>query len=261
MQNNSTSGLALLLTLIAMLAFGYCSFLGLDYGLKGMWFLSFVITVAAVGLLVYFMFTMINSKKIRNRREGKHREAIAGLVVATILMFGSIPFTKFLEIYHMRNELNSSVRNAVTVISEIDSTYIAYAKDRIKNVKKRTVRESLERRLLPENIEKTVEKRREWLGTIRQPNIWNIYTATNIHHLLVAAETWADEYTEMSRTIYEGEETQPFTHERSKEVIATFHSLFTEFHKPSFQSVLATLLCALCILMCYLLTRRVKTGA
>lgn len=258
---NNTTGLSLLISLVATSIFGYCSFIGLNYGLKGKWLLSAAIVVFAFALMFFLVLSLINSKKNRNRREGRPTEIRSGIMLVAILLFGSVPFTKFLEIYGMRNELNVSVRETVAVVSQIDSAYNEYAQERLHAMKSKKMRRSLERRLMPQGIEETAQKRQAWLQTIKSPSIWNLYTATNIHHLLHSAETWSKEYTQMSSVMYEGEDCEPFSHEVSQKNIDQFNKVFTDFHRPSGLSVFYSLLCGLCIAICYFLTRRPKNNA
>lgn len=255
MQKYTTVGLALLITMLAICVFGYCAFIGLNYGLSGRFVLSFLITMLAFAVLVYSIYKLIISKATRNAREGKPREILAAVAVFVILLAGSVPFTKFIEVYNNKELLNEAVKNTIAAVGTIDSTYVDYAEARIKKVKK-TYRKSLRRRLLPENIERYAEERQQWLSDIHEVNIWNIYTATNAYHLMEAAENWAKEYHDVSSVFYEGEECEPFQHEVSEEQVKSFKEVFRDFHLPSLYSILATVFCFLCMLACYYATIR-----
>lgn len=255
MQKYTTLGLALLITLIATSVFGYCAFIGLDFGLDGNIFLTFVIALLALVLLGYSEYKLIVSKASRNAREGKPREIMSALVVFAVLLAGSVPFTKFLEVYDNRTLLNETVKETVAAVSTIDSAYVSYAEARIANVKK-GYRKSLKRRLFTSDMEENRGDRKKWLSSIHEANIWNVFTATNAHHLMEAAENWVDEYKAVSSVIYMGEECEPFQHEGSEEQIRKFHEIFTAFHSPSGLSILAMLICFLCMMACYYATIR-----
>lgn len=262
MKSYLNFGLALLFTIIALSIFAYSSFIGLDFRLHGNLLLAFAIFAPILVILAYSLKTMIASKARRNSREGRPRELASMLVVTVILALGSVPCSKFMEIYRHQDELTESVKETVAVVSELDSAYLHYASERINAVKKKAVRASLRRRLIPASIDTVAVQRRAWLASLGEANIWNLYTATNINELQSAAETWNVEYNAISSVIYacENKDVAPFNHEASAEKLAIFNSTYTEFHAPEPKAVGGTLLCILCVLICYIFTERPKTA-
>lgn len=262
MKSYLNFGLALLFTIIALVVFAYCSFIGLDFRLHGNLVLAAIVYVPVLILLAYSLKTMIVSKAKRNAREGRPRELRSLFVAFAILAIGAVPCSKFLEIYRQQDQLTESVKEAVIAVSELDSAYLEYAHERIMGVKDRRVRSSLQRRLIPESYDQVAAQRRQWLASLGEANIWNLYTATNVNKLQEAAETWNTEDSLMSSVIYvcEGQEVRPFSHTASAEKLAAFNSSFTEFHAPESKAVMGTLMCILFVLMCYIFTERPKTA-
>lgn len=262
MKSYLNFGLALLLTIVALAVFAYCSFIGLDFRFHGNLLLTAVVFLPILYLLIRSMQTMIVSKATRNAREGRLREWRSMGIVFVILSLGAVPCSKFLEIYRQQDMLTESVKEAVAAVSELDSAYLQYADERIHSVKDRSVRRSLQRRLIPATYDTVAVQRREWLASLGEASIWNLYTATNVNKLQEAAETWNEEDSLMSSVIYvcEGQEVRPFSHTASAEKLAAFNDSFTEFHAPEPKAVMGTLLCILFVLMCYIFTERPKTA-
>lgn len=258
MQNYTTVGLALLISLVSTSIFAYCTFIGLDYGMDGNIAITLLIIITALGILGYSEYILIVSKASRNAREGRPKEIISAVIVFAVFLVGSIPFTKFIEVYNNRTLLKETMTETVAVIRTIDSAYFDYANKRIENVQEEN-KKSLKRRLFTSDIEKNAKERGEWLNSIHEANFWNVFTATNAHHLMEAADNWVEEYKSVSSVIYEGEECEPFQHEGFEEQINKFHEIFTAFHSPSGLSLLATLICFMCMMACYYATIRPTT--
>lgn len=261
MKSYLNFGLALLFTIVALIIFGYCSFIGLNFRLRGNLILTTVIFLPILLLLGYSLVTMIKSKANRNARKGRPRELASMIVTFIILIFGAVPCSKFFEIYRHQEQLTASVKEAVVAVSELDSAYLQYANDRIKAVN-RSVRKSLKRRLIPASFEEVDSMRREWLASLGEANIRNIYTATNVNTLQEAAETWNKEDSVISSVIYvcEGTEVKPFSHTASAEKLKAFNSTYSEFHAPEAPGILGTIICIFFVLMCYIFTERPKTA-
>lgn len=262
MKSYLNFGLALLLTIVALAVFAYCSFIGLDFRLHGNLLLTAVVFLPILYLLIRSMKTMIASKATRNAREGRLRELRSIAIVSVILVLGSVPCSKFMELYRHQERLTESVKETVAAVSELDSAYLEYAGERISGVKNRKVRRSLERRLIPATYDTVVVQRREWLASLGEANIWNLYTATNVNKLQEAAETWNEEDSLLSSVIYvcEGMDVRPFSHTASAEKLAEFNRAYTAFHAPEPAALGGTLLCIFCVLLCYIFTERPKTA-
>lgn len=257
------SGLSLLVTLWAIALFSYCSFLGLDYVLKGKLLLCAAIALAVFVLLLRFMIQLIKSKATRNAKDGQPRELKAALIVTVILVLSSPFFSQSFRIYDSasRGEFRECVTSTIDSISDMSDAYRKYAQDRIDSmeVRNKNLRPSLERRLLVEDLEEVKELRMEWLESLPSQSIWNVYTATNMHMLQVAAESWEKNYREISDVYYEGEQELPFEHSASAAQISQFNERYSQLHMPDWRGVMATLLCMGLVGLCYYTTRRPRT--
>lgn len=262
MRSYFNFGLALLLTIVALIIFAYCSFLGLDFYLQGKLLITAAFFVPVLLLLVRSFVLMIRSKAKRNAREGRPRELRNIAVAVIILALGSVPCSKFFEIYQKQDRLSISVKETVAAMTELDRAYLAYANGRLDGVKDAKVRRSLKRRLIPSSYDSVADKRRNWLASLGEASIWNLYTPTNVNMLQNAAESWNKEYNSMSSVIFvcEGKEVEPFTHTASIEKLSAFNSSFADFHTPKLPVVLCTILCIILTLICYIFTERPKTA-
>lgn len=266
MQNNGTLGLALLLTLVATALYAYCCFLGLSFCLDGNMAISAFGVLLALVLLGFAMKKLVMSKMLRNAREGRRGELLSAACLMLIVAAGCPFLSKFLEMrdYSRHGVLEQNVSETIDNVKMIDSSYIAYADKRIKKMKRinKVYGKSLSRRLKPSGIDSIAKERREWLENISSPNIWNIYTARNIHQLTEAGTAWTEEYANMSAVIYrgEGDETKPFEHSGSTEKTAEFGHLVNDLHKPDWRGIIATLVCFVIMMSNYFVTRRPRTG-
>jgi len=272
-QNNHFWGLAFVISAVALVLFAYLAYIGLDFLLEGNYLLAIAISAVSTIVAIYCLITMCASKASRNKREGLPREIVSLAVCLLIMALGSIPFMKFLYIYEHRAVLKESVANIVTSACELDSAYIAYTDQRLADFNKfaksrygspKLVHQSLERRLVPENIEKISKERKEWLETFPTPSLKNPMTPTNIHALLSSAEKWMNEYHERSALIYHGEKTgdgepyQGFVHEKTASEIENWRQQFCEINAPDSRAILTSTFVFILIFLSYFHTRRSK---
>lgn len=262
MKSYVNFGLALLLTVVSLAVFAYCSFLGLAFRLRGNLLMAGAVFVPVLVLLVAALALMIKSKARRNAREGRPRELLSIAVAFVVLGLGAVPCSQFFNIFRQQDRLAESVQEAVAAVSELDSSYNVYAHGRAERISDPQVRRSLERRLIPASYDEVAAQRHEWLASLSEASVWNVYTPTNVSELQAAAEVWNEEYRQMSSVIFvcEGRAVQPFSHTASIEKLAAFNREFTEFHAPEPEVVGGTLVCILFVLLCYIFTERPKTG-
>lgn len=257
------SGLSLLLTLWAIVLYSYCSFLGLDYVLQGKLIPCAAIAAVVFGVLLCSMFRLIMSKANRNAQEGKPREIAAAVVVFVILVACSPFFSQSFRIYDAaaKGEFKACVTGTLDSISDMGDAYRKYAQERIDSMGKKNpqYKESLQRRLLVSDLDEVKETRKDWLQSLPSQSVWNIYTATNMHMLQVAAEEWEKNYQNISNFYYEGEPERPFRHSASAAQISQFNERYSQLHMPDWRGVMATLLCIGLVVLCYYTTRRPKT--
>ena len=270
MQNNTSAGLALFVTTIALLTFVYIAFMGIEYMVEGNHALAIALSLLIVTLLAAGISIMCKSKVSRNRRSGLPVEIAAILVTLGILFVGSIPFSHFLYVTDHEEELHDSIQTIVRGIGNIDSLYAEYAEKRVRDYRRQLYKAhysvkktnamtaSLRRRLQPVALDSVRSSRRAWISTLQEGSVWNISTPNNMHYITKAGEDWARQYAEVSSVIYKGEKAAPFAcaYTASDEPLLPILTLPT--NRPDARSLAITLVCGLLVLTTYLHIRRPK---
>ena len=287
MKNNTITGIALLLTIVALTTFAFIALLGLEYLFRGLHALVIPLLVAGVCALSYCIYLMCVSKASRNKRSGRPREVLAIAGAAALLYAGSIPFTQFLYVHDHRQELISDLSTTVGYVESIDSAYLSYAQQRIKDYKSLVKKEkfskqkrealvaSLTRRLLPANRDSVCAERQEWVSSIGVPSVWSLSTPRNLSRIVEAGEEWTKQYQQISAVIYKGEKHEMFgdgdialpkeqveSNEKSTtEAVLPYTQSLRRFfvrQKPDYRSLLIATVCCLLILTTYFHIRRPK---
>jgi hypothetical protein len=271
MPNKTSEGVALLFTIIALLAFVYIAFLGTEYMVEGNHLTAIALSLLFVVVLAYSIRTMCKSKASRNKRSGMPREIGSIVITSAFLGLGSIPFNHFLYVLDHQKEVKESIMSISQSVSDIDSLYADYAESRIRSYKQLLYKEhypskkvkamtnSLKRRLLPQDMDSVRTDRRQWLGTLKESSVWNISTPRNLHYIIEAGEDWAKQYATLSKTIYKGEKAEPFSTEANAEAAAVLKQLSTPKPHANKRGIGATLLCCALVLTTYLHIRRPKS--
>ena len=292
MRNDSVvhnyTGLSLLITSIALLAYQYASFMGLNYMIEGyeigriLTVPHFIVSLAAIIVLSIVLCCSIKAlcfnKKQRDKRRGLPREIFSAIVIAAILLGESIFFVKFLNIFDSREELTSQMnemRDAIKTIDEEYNDYVnqrladydAYAKSAYKHRKhdfSEIVRRSLERRLRPEAHDTIATERVVWLAGLHDVSIWNVMTPQNVRSIIDASQEWDKQYAAVSSIIYEHEQRAdgmpyaPFSSKISANAAAEWKQRFEAVDMPDYRTITALVLTLLLILTVYLTIKRPK---
>ena len=291
MKNDSVhnyTGLSLLITSIALLAYQYASFMGLNYMIEGYeigkiltvphFILSLVAIIVLSIVLCCSIKTLCFNKKQRDKRRGLPREIFSAIVIAAILLGESIFFVKFLNIFDSREELTvqmNEMRDAIKTIDEEYNDYVnqrladydAYAKSAYKHRKHDfsvSVRRSLERRLRPEDLDTIATERVVWLGGLQDVSIWNVMTPQNMASIIDASQKWDRQYAAVSSIIYEHEQRAdgtpyaPFSSKISANAAAEWKQRFEAVDMPDYRTITALVLTLLLILTVYLTIKRPK---
>ncbi|MCR4854313.1 MAG: hypothetical protein K5893_12070 [Prevotella sp.] len=223
MQNRIVTGLLLLLSVLALLTYAYFAFLGMAYLLQGQ-FLYFVLLSVAwavgMGLCIYALckreapFSLGNSKL---------RRTIARMGIGALLVVGIIPLVRFIQVYNHQDELQWKINHTRENLLQMDSIYNDYAhqriddyekqlrKDKFKRKKVRALVSSLERRLLPANLDSVRSQRAEWLSQSWPTDVFSVATPLGLSALVEAETSWTETYDQLSAVIYKGEDTQVFS--------------------------------------------------
>ena len=282
------TGISLLITSIALLAYQYVSFMGLNYMIEGyeigrIWKAPhFIISILAIIALSVVLCLSIKSicfnKKQRDKSRGLPREIFSAIVIALVLFGESIFFVKFLNIFDNRRELTAQMNEMRDAIKTIDkeyndyvnqrlADYDAYAKSAYKHRKhdfSESVRRSLERRLRPEAHDTIATERVVWLAGLHDVSIWNVMTPQNVRSIIDASQEWDKQYAAVSSIIYEHEQRAdgtpyaPFSSKISANAAAEWKQRFEAVDMPDYRTITALVLTLLLILTVYLTIKRPK---
>lgn len=279
---NNYSGISLAITSIALLAFEYISFLGLNFFMEGQglpipvpsYICSAVTTIACTIVIFRLIITLCRSKASRNKRQGLPREILSAIVCLVLLSVQSTMFMKFLNIYDDKEQIVEDVYKMRDGCKGIDQAYSEYVNIRLMNFQNYTkkkygqyghaTQESLRRRLLPEGLDSLTTVRQQWLGTLNEVSVWNILTPHNVRTLMDASEKWSNEYNDISKTIYQheaygdGSQYFPFEHAASMQMRNVWLERFSAIDAPDFRTFTILLVIIISILTAYLSIRRPK---
>ncbi len=270
MFKSGSSGLALLLTILSLLVFVFFAFMGLEYLLEGNHLVAVLICLGGAGLLGLCIWLACWGKSTRKKHKGFVIEIFSLLVAALLLYFGRTPFSHFIYVVDHKEEIDKLVIEARDNAGRIDTAYLDYAEQRLKDYE-RTLKKSsnndrhavslktasLKRRLLPQDLSTLREERKAWLDGLRHVNVWNIATAKNLRYILTASDDWIGQYASVSSLIYEGEKCEPFS--MTSDDIKSRYQQFTTPRTPDWLSTVAMLVCCLLILTYYIQCLRAKS--
>lgn len=270
MFKSGSSGLALLLTILSLLAFVFFAFMGLEYLLEGNHLVAVLICLGGAVLLGLCIRLACWGKSTRKKQQGRVIEICSLLVAALLLYFGRTPFSHFIYVVDHKAEIDKLVIEARDNACRIDTAYLDYAQQRLKDYERTLKRggnadrhavslqtASLKRRLLPEDLSTVREERKAWLDGLRHVNVWNIATAKNLHYILTASDDWVGQYAAVSSLTYEGEKCEPFA--MASDDIKSRYQQFTTPSAPDWLSTVAMLVCCLLILTYYIQCLRAKS--
>lgn len=270
MFKTGSSGLALLLTILSLLAFAFAAFMGLEYLLKGNHLLAVLICLSGMVLLGLCIRMACWGKSTRKKRQGYVIEILSLLAAGVILYLGRTPFSQFVYVVNHEQDINSLVMEARDNAFKIDTAYDDYAQKRLtayERYLKKTAKDnpqtvslkvnSLKRRLMPEDMMDVREARKDWLDQLHNMNVWNIATAKNLGYLISASDDWVEQYAEVSSQIYQGEKCEAFT--MKSDDIKNRYKEFTTPRTPDRWSNLAMAACCLLILTFYIASLRAKS--
>lgn len=269
MLKSGSSGLALLLTILSLLAFAFAAFMGLEYLLEGNHLIAVLICLGGMLLLALCIRMACWGKVTRKKRQGYVIEILSLLGAAVILYFGRTPFSQFVYVVNHEQDINSLVVEARDNASKIDTAYDAYAQKRLDNYERYLKKNkegsqvvgqkvnSLKRRLQPDDMSLVRDERTAWLDKLQKVNVWNIATPKNLYYLISASDDWVEQYAEVSSMMYEGEKSEPFT--LQIDAIKDRYKEFTTVRPADRWSNIAMAACCLLILTFYIVSRRSKS--
>lgn len=274
MFKTGSSGIALTLTLLALLVFACFSFMGMEYVTHANHRVTIPFCVGGIILLGVCMRLACWGKTTRKKYKGRAVEILCLLVVGVILYLGREPFSQYVYVINHRQEVDSLVSDALHNAQNIDSIYIAYANERIDKYQdflqknktnftpfaRKMRSNSLRRRLLPDSLKFVCTKRAVWMGNLDTVNVWrNIGTPHNLDYLIKASESWVEQYEKVSQIIYQGEKSKPFELSTSS-LYNRYVALTTTHNEQDDQlSNIAMVVCCVLILLYYIICVRARS--
>ena len=244
-HKHNKGGIALLFTVLALLVFAFFAFMGTEYVFDGNHAIVVPVCVCAAAALTLCVYFACKIKTSRNKKMW-FWELLAVLGACVILFIGSVPFSQFVYIIKHSDDVEQLVADAQQNALVVDADYRGYVDNRVSSYNKILQRRnttnltrekrvnSLRRRLLPPAIDSIASERKAWLGTMKIINIWNIATARNMHYLIAASDEWSQQYTSISEVIYDGETSQPFSHDSNNSAIKDQYNQLIHYRADDF---------------------------
>lgn len=194
-MQNSKFNFAWVVSIIALLVFSYITFLGLIYWKQGNLVVPILLTLSLLAVVVLCVFLMCEGKATRFVVRGNVTQFLFGIMVLFALLLAAFPFTNFLRVVNLSDEISDKVRNACKAAIQLDEAYNDYVQNRINNyrnslkvvAKGKSINptqyaeclggasgatddakidnlcSSLKNKLLPESTAKIIQERHTWL--------------------------------------------------------------------------------------------------
>ena len=268
MMHNGKAGVALSVTVLALLLFSIAAFYGMEYLYAGNHAIAVSSTFIGLTVLSVCIYFMCKSKSSRNKRSGLPIEIVSMSVACFVLVLGSIPFNIFMSAIDHEKAFVGSITETARNVRAIDSSYQAYVNQRVtnyegylktKNYRTTAVRSmvnSLKRRLTPENMDLVCFERQLWLSALDSVSIWNVSTAKNIRYIVTAGEDWCRQYRLRSSLFYEGEDTTQFEFDKSLLASQSTYERMRAPHLYGGLGLLTAVFCFIGIFTTYFFIRR-----
>ena len=111
---------------------------------------------------------------------------------------------------------------------------------------------------MPDNMNEINKERTAWLNSAKNSNILNIRLPKNIKSIESSVKTWTQEYKELSKVQYYGEEptTEAFAYPEFDSKLKELIDRYTKIPTPGIIAILASLMCWFIIMLPYILTEK-----
>lgn len=279
-------------SVMVLLVFSYITFLGLVYWQGGNLFTPVLLTIGLMALVLLCVFIMCKSKATRWKKIGTIGQVFFGLIVLCTLLCASLPFTNFLRVIQDSSSIYENVQSTCDAAINLDSAYSKYVDNRITKYKDNLLvigqgkqmnptkyqeclggasgntdvekiaglAKSLKNKLLPETTASVVKERHDWLNSAKNASIWNPLTSKNISKVDEQVNGFLDNYLQLSSISYKGEDNFPFVYTEFKSEINKLTASYKTFQKPTFLSIIVSLICFLVMMLPYIMTRGSLAG-
>ena len=286
-MQKSSFNFATVFSLMVLLVFTYITYLGLVYWQQGDMALPIMLSVGLIALVAVCVFIMCKSKATRWRRIGKTGQVVFGAIVLVASIMASLPFTNFLRVMGDSKRINEMVNTTCDKAISIDEAYNAYVDKRINDYSRslrliaggkanrpsvyqeamgkapgatddkkiENLANSLRSRLLPDSAESVVNERHKWLERAKNESVMNPLTPANINKVSSCVDDWSDNYKELSKTSYKGEENvEEFTADEFDKSLSQLTATYATLQAPSVVAIIIALVCFAIMLLPYWIT-------
>jgi len=292
-MDKSKFSFAAVFSLIVLLGYSFITFLGLVYWQNGNLLFPILITLGFIALVVGCLYVMCMSKATRWKKIGLVGQISFGVIILLAFLASAVPFTNFMRVAEKEKTIIQGIENTFASAKNIDDDYQQYAKQRIENYKSklqlvsagRSIRpseydecmggaagqtdeqkianlsQSLQNKLLPDSMNVIQQHRQEWLGKIKDMNVWNVMLPANIQKIKEEVSGWSNNYSQLSQVMYKGEEALPYEYQQFDNQLESVTSFYTELHLPTILAVALAILGFAIMLLPYFVTQGDLAGA
>lgn len=279
-------------SLTVLLIYSYVSFLGLVYWQQGDIVLPSVLTLGFILIVIGCLIMMSISKATRWENIGTIGQCIFGLIILVAFFFSAVPFTNFMRVLEKQDEIKAEINSSFVAAKQLNTAYTEYANKRIADYKaslneasaSKKIRpsvynemlagasgasdeqkisnlsKSLQQKLEPDSMNIIMEKRLTWLEASSQMSVLNIKLPLNLVKISNEVSNWTDNFNKLSKVIYNGEKASEFEYKDYDSKIESVTAFYTELHKPSFLTLLISLLGFVIMLLPYFMTLKSNAG-
>ena len=279
---------SVVLSLVALLAYTYITFMGLDYMQNGVLLIPCLASAGFLIAVVICVILMCLSKAARWRNLGIIGECVIGFIALVLFLISAIPFTNFMNVVEEKGDIDQKIENVRNAADSIAYEYNNYAEKRVESYKNaldsicinpqsedyqnaisgaagetddekiENLGNSLRRRLMPDNMNEINKERTAWLNSAKNSNILNIWLPKNIKSIESSVKTWTQEYKALSKVQYYGEEptTEAFAYSEFDSKLKELIDRYTKITTPGIIAILASLICWFIIMLPYILTEK-----
>lgn len=292
-MQESKFNFAFVFSIIVLLVFSYITFLGLVYWKEGDFVMPCLLTAILIASVLICVYVMCLAKATRWKRIGTIGQLFFGLIILVVLLSAAFPFTNFLRVTKDSKEISKRVTEVCDAAISLDKAYETYVNKRIEDYQSNlsiivkgkkanptrykecvggasgktdeekisNLSKSLKNKLYPESTKAIVEERHDWLEGARNASVWNPFTPSNIQEIDNQVKGWVDNYKNLASKKYKGEDSVEFNYESFSSKLSQLTNTYTVFQRPSFFSVIISVICFLVMLLPYIVTRKSLAGA
>ena len=292
-MQESKFNFAFVFSIIVLLGFSYITFLGLVYWKEGDFKLPGLLTAILIISVLACVYIMCKSKATRWKRIGTIGQLFFGFIIFVVLLSAAFPFTNFLRVSKDSEEITKKVAEVCDAAINLDNTYEAYVNKRVEDYESNlsviakgkrakptqykeciggasgttdeeeisNLSKSLKNKLYPESTIAIVKERHDWLESARSANVWNPFTPSNIKEIDNQVNGWVENYKNLASVKYKGEDSHEFSYDSFTSKLSQLTNTYSVFQRPSFFSIIISIICFVVMLLPFIVTRKSLAGA